>query len=179
VSERLIGRPIPRLLADQLLAKSSEIGKTAQPIENRLVALACPSVSLVRGNPQGYNDKFVVEGMFFGAKPPSIYVEFKKILPNGLYSYYYPKCSVVTDESLLYRDAKGKTNASCMKIHEDDSLHRLLPEPVGYSAVTVLYPNVFKNVLPTGFLILDNGYGLATFPLPSDSTGTGGYDSAH
>lgn len=169
-SDRIIGRPIPGLVAESVMAKSSEIGMTGRQVADRTMALACPSVSLIRGAPEVKGDEFVVEGMFFGAVPPKCYIECKKPVTSAKQSfiYQYTQCGIVSKETLLYRDAKGKASASCMKIFEDDIRYPAMPEPVGYSEVTLTYPKLVKNYIATGYLIIDNGVGLAAFPIPAE-----------
>ena len=165
LSEQLIARPVPSLLTDALMAKSPQFGKNVNIVDGRSVVLSSPSVSLVRGAPQKTGDTFVVEGMYFGAKPPMILMEYKKTTASGTDTYLYVKCGIVKAETLLYSDAKGKPNASCMKIRADETLRAGFTEPVGFSLVAVKYPGSVKNATATGYLIVDNGIGLAAFPM--------------
>ena len=86
-------------------------------------------------------------------------------MQNGQKRYLYLPCKIEKDETYLYQDASGKAKSSCMKIRSDDTAGANGNAPIGWSTVTALYPRI-RNAVPTGYLILDNGIGLATLPFP-------------
>ena len=125
----------------------------------RQETLATPSIARIKNTPTKAGDKFTLIGMCFGSKAPTVLLECK----GGSSGYTYLKCKPVTP--LLYRDAKNKANASCMKVYADDIVHKESPEAVGYSELQVVYPTVKSGLAPTGYVIVDNGVGLAAFSL--------------
>ena len=118
-------------------------------------ALANPSITRIKNAPSKAGDQFTLIGMFFGSKPPTVLVECL----SGT-DYKYIKCKGVKTP-LLYKDAKNKANASCMKVYAADIVHKDAPEAVGYSELLVIYPTLKADQKATGYIIVDNGVGLA------------------
>jgi hypothetical protein len=52
-----------------------------------------------------------------------------------------------------------------MKIYEADHGE----ENIGYSQVKAVYPNLPSKHVPTGYVIIDNGIGLASYELSNDN----------
>lgn len=165
VSGKLILNPVHNLFMDWMMIKSSQFGKDPLYIQDRITALACPSISGISGAYTAAGDKFKVAGMFFGAKAPSIYVECKVVSSGGKESYRYFKCKLVKEETYIFENAKGKADSSCMKIQYNDNPESALGLPVGGSVVTVLYPKI-GNAVPTGYLMLNNLPGISILAFP-------------
>lgn len=159
-SGNILGDPIPSLFMNSVMLKSPQFGRSALELPGRSLALACPFISRIDGDYGAAGDPFTVSGMFFGAKAPRLYVECERT-SGGRKTYGYLPCRIVRTGTYLYQDAKGRAKASCMRIRDDDPTDG----PVGWSAVTALYPNLGRAV-PTGYLILDNQIGLAAAAFP-------------
>ena len=147
------------------MLKSSQFGKDAMQIQGRNTVLACPSISGISGSYAVPGDEFVVEGMYFGAKAPKLYVECENTAADGRKTYKYLPCVISKEGTYLFTNAAGKALSSCMKIRPDDSAVNSNSVPVGYSSAVAVYPKVGK-LIPTGYLILNNGIGLAVFAFP-------------
>ena len=121
--------------------------------------IADPQISDVTGNHSATDDQFTVKGMYYGYRPPSIYLEYLKNADPTKPGY--KKCKLAKELSYKYKDAKEKAGKSCMKIYSND----IGVESVGYSEITVLYPKISAKDTATGYIILDNGMGLAAYKI--------------
>jgi hypothetical protein len=123
---------------------------------DRTVILEPPTISVIEGNPATEGDLFTIRGTWFGSKIPKIMVEYLK---NGDPDRpAYRKCPVDFDQSAIYTDASGNPQNSCMKVWSDDPVDA---NAVGSSQVVAEYPALGESDQATGYLILDNGIGLA------------------
>ena len=165
VSGKLILNPISNLFMDWMMIRSPQFGKDPLYIQDRITALACPSISGINGVYAAEGDKFKITGMFFGAKAPKIYVECKIVSSGGKETYRYFNCKLVKDETYIFKNASGKANSSCMKILVDDNPESALGLPVGGSVVTALYPKL-GDAVPTGYLMLNNAPGISILAFP-------------
>lgn len=98
-------------------------------------------------------DLMTLRGRWFGDKAPKVYVEHQ----NTNQDWRYRHCNVKRKWSYLFKNARDKVAKSCMKVLVDDS-----GVDVGYSTVTVKWPENFTNGIHNAQrVILDNG-GAAT-----------------
>ncbi len=164
ISDKLKDDPMPRLEFDGLFVstKSPEAGIDIKDRKlEQTVYLEPPAISGVNGNYNVSGDQFTVKGSYFGSILPKIYIEYFKNGDTGKPGY--KQCKLDKSLSLLYKDASGKANKSCMVVLNSDSTDT---QPVGYSQVKVIYPKLNSKDTVTGYIVIDNGSGLAVYKLP-------------
>ncbi len=163
IGKLLVATPMTNVRQGYLYASSSEIGKTPVRL-NEIIYFAAPTLSAVSTpSPTNPKDVFTVEGTYFGKNAPKVLIEYQTA--NGLYKY----ASAKIDKTATYRykDATGKPLKSCRKILETDTVDE---KPVGYSQVTAAYPSLPKNAMPSSYVVLDNGCGMAAYLMPANPT---------
>jgi hypothetical protein len=139
----------------------------------KAICFAPPVVTAVSGDHAQAGDIFVLHGRHFGTALPTVALEYYTEKDGGVRTYHRKKCKVLRKDAagastLPFRNAKGKANASCMKVFADDHVH-IPPEEVGYSEVQVVYPALKAGTqTPTGIVVLSNRVGIDTFALDTD-----------
>lgn len=161
ISEKIKDDPIVALKFDGLYVSLWD-RDTDTDVDNKKldadVYLVPPEITAVTGDWGEEDGVFTVTGEHFGAKPPKILVEYLK---NGdADNPKYKKCKIDKGKSLRFKDAKGRSNKSCMVVLESDAT---ATTPIGHSQVAATYPKLKDDDEPTGCVILDNGVGLAVF----------------
>ncbi len=143
---------------------------TGSPVDiTKAVYISPPVVTTIGGSYSKAGDIFVLSGKYFGSALPSIYLEYYTE-KDSVKTYKRIKCKVLKKNSdgtsaLLFENAKGKANSSCMKVLPDD----VPAAALGFSEIQVQYPSFKQGTeTPTGFLMLVNGSGLDVFNLGSD-----------
>ncbi len=143
---------------------------TGSPVDiTKAVYISPPVVTTIGGSYSKAGDIFVLSGKYFGSALPSIYLEYYTE-KDSVKTYKRKKCKVLKKNSggtsaLLFENAKGNANSSCMKVLPDD----VPAAAVGYSEIQIEYPSFKQGTeTPTGFLLLVNGAGLDVFNLGSD-----------
>ncbi len=151
-----------RINSVEVLAK--EFGPVATPLP-QVFLLSPPTIDTIRTGadeellaPPQEGDVLLVMGMHFGAKPPKLFVEHDPKGDGRLKRKAFKAVSAKVTP-LPFMNAAGKRNASCMMVRIDDP--DLEPMSLGYSKMRYTYPKGIVN--PTGWFILDNGVGLATW----------------
>ena len=121
------------------------ITETANVVSNQLQDL-----------PVALGQTIIVNGFYFGAKPPRAWLEYSK---NGKLAALRLK----VDKARTYPDAQGHPGKSCMDL------------TTGTSAITLTAPKTW----PTGWneqenhnLVIDNGVGVATMNFSEQPTST-------
>lgn len=167
--EILAENPMNSLVTGKLTVMDKEISKSDFTL-NRVLHLIPPSISQITGKfTEG--ETFKVIGKFFGAKPPEIFLEYT-VTKNGRTEYKLKKCKIVKknadgSSTLLFKDARGRTGKSCMKVWYDDIVYTNEPKAVGYSEVTVEYPKINSEKMKlNGYLVLNNKIAITTAKIP-------------
>lgn len=94
-----------------------------------------------------------IPGYYFGEKAPKVLIEYQKA---G--KWLYKSCKIDKSHTYIYQNAKGVAAKSCTKILAADPL----PGFIGDSIVVFTYPTLPTGAVASGYIILDNGSGLAT-----------------
>ncbi|MBN1294193.1 MAG: hypothetical protein JXB48_20325 [Candidatus Latescibacteria bacterium] len=155
LSELLQENPIGDLEIYAIYLKS----KNQKPVQLNVNAyLTVPIVSSVSGDYMEKDDVFIVKGRYFGSKLPTVEIEYmvgEKVK--------YKRCRVIKKDSLRYQNAQGVDNKSCMKILDTDTTDQ---QSVNYSQISVKYPKLKDDAIPTGYIIVKNHCGMVEFKLP-------------
>jgi hypothetical protein len=164
ISDKLKDNPMPRLEFDGVYI-SVQSPETGIDIKDRkleqTVYLEPPVISGVSGNCNSSGDQFTVTGSYFGSSQPQIFIEYYK---NGdTDKPGYKQCKLDKSLSLLYKDPSGRANKSCMVVLSSDSTET---QPIGFSQVKAIYPKLNGKDTVTGYIVIDNGSGLAVYKLP-------------
>jgi hypothetical protein len=123
---------------------------------NVCIALMPPAITGVVGVPEPGNAITVI-GDWFGVKPPKAWLEYR--LENAKTGQNVTKMlKLKALKPYAYANAKGKADASCMNVDTGES-------QVQYQ-LPAAWPTDFNTVdLGTHDLVIDNGIGLACWPL--------------
>jgi len=99
------------------------------------------------------NDEITLKGLFFGAKKPKLYLEYKDPVKNSV-----KRIKLKINKFLPFPNAKGKENKSCMNVD------------TGESKINFFMPKKWwKNYQPGKYYILiDNKTGLDTIPINTE-----------
>jgi uncharacterized repeat protein (TIGR02543 family) len=171
VQDLIEDHPLAGILSTVVRVWSKDAAESPADI-GRAIYFSPPVVTAIRGSYDQAGDIFVLHGKHFGSTLPAVSIEYYTE-KAGAKTYRRKKCKVLRKDAdgqstLPYRNAKGKANASCMKVLADDHAH-VPPEEVGYSEIHVVYPAFKAGVeIPTGTLVLTNRAGLDVFSLDRD-----------
>lgn len=159
--ELLLQHPVLGILSTSMNVKYKELQTNPTNI-SKAAYIAPPVVSSVSGPHSQSGDIFILQGKYFSAALPTVYFEYS-IVKSGVTSYAYKKCKVLKKDAegastLLFSNAKGKLNSSCMKILEDQTAY-----DIGFSQIQVEYPTLKNGETLTGYIKLVNGAGLDVF----------------
>jgi len=151
LSDLLIANPVGDLKVYGIYVDS----KGQQPLLTDYAGyIVSPIVDSVTGDHSEKGDVFIVKGRYFGAKVPSVKLEYTV---ND--KVKYKRCKVIRADSLRYMNAAKVANKSCMKVWASDVVDQ---EAVGYSQISVTYPFLTEKSQPTGYIIIKNSFGMAT-----------------
>ncbi len=108
------------------------------------------------------NQRFFILGVFFGQKPPSVWLEYPVYLEDGVTVKQYKSLKLKVQKPYSYSDYKGAAGKSCMNIVTAESaVEVLMPAkwPRGWANTQGDPPvSVPHNI------VIDNKVGRATFP---------------
>lgn len=153
----LLKTPIPDKQIERILVKY--LGEEKK--YDGEYCLATPIISSISRKAINSGNAFKITGKYFGSKLPNIYVEYLK---NGDKNRPgYKKCKLDKTASYKYQDAYHKNASSCMVVYSDDPSAE--GKEIGYSELIATYPKLKESEILTGYIILDNGISLASFPL--------------
>lgn len=157
IGKLLAETPMSNMRLGNLYVSSKQIGKAAYKIDEVLY-FAAPSISSIPTTPVNPGDMFSVQGAYFGKTAPKVLVEYQA--PNGRWKYATSK--IDKNATYRYMDAKGTPQKSCQKILSTDTTD---DKNVGYSQVTAAYPKLPSGAMPSSYIVIDNGSGMASFKL--------------
>ncbi len=154
ISTVLSENPIANYELEGIYVDSKDAGVTDKKL-NRKVFLVAPVIQSVSGDFTGKGGKFSLAGKYFGATAPKILLEYTK---DG--KPKYKTCKLDKTSTYLYKNSKGVEKKSCMKVLFSDTTDS---EETGHSQVSAIHPGFQAGELATGYVIIDNGSGLAMF----------------